>query len=304
MPLGFLSISGLSHNQANDGYPIAAIPGDIGGVVTDCVLIASADGLPPSDPSIAIQVFPGTHFTTGTDSLGQISATITLANLNGDGKTWTPAGGGVDIIMADGFWEQLIRGTVNSTNGTRGFDIQFLTLGAEDFTDLLTRNPEDLSSSDTSWNEDEEQGQTELSFSYDNADNEDPIGFTILRDGEFVGYIPWTDGTTDYTYTDYVFVSGTYTYTIKAYKLSPNALSPASNSEIVTFGGATPDINITMGLNIDIAWVSTFVFIADPSGIYTLVPGKTHDTLYERTDVDHVDVKIPRPFIKTAYLGD
>lgn len=45
------------------------------------------------------------------------------------------------------------------------------------------------------------------------------------------------------------------------------------------------------------------VFIADPSGIYTLVAGKHHDSLYERLgEVTDQDVKIPRPFVKFGFL--
>lgn len=309
MPLGFLSISGLTHNQANDGYPIASIPGDRGGPVTDCVLIASGSGLPPLDGAIGIQLFPGTHFSNGTDSFGEISATITLANLAGDDKTWTPSGGGVDITFTKGFWAQLIRGTVSTTNGTRGFDIQFLTLEPGDFTQTLTRAPQTLNHSDDSWDTDEEKGSTDLTFTYDNADNEDPVSFVITRtktgdSSKFVGTLLWEDGTTDYTYTDYVFEEGEYTYSIQAYKYSPNVTSPASNSTVVTFGGTSPDINITMDLAFSLDWVSTVVLIVEPSGIYTLVEGKTHDTLYTHGSPATVDVEIPRPFAKTAFIGD
>lgn len=50
---------------------------------------------------------------------------------------------------------------------------------------------------------------------------------------------------------------------------------------------------------------ATLQFIGNPSGIYTLVPGKAYDTLYERIPtVTSQDVKIPDPFIKTAYFGE
>jgi hypothetical protein len=48
------------------------------------------------------------------------------------------------------------------------------------------------------------------------------------------------------------------------------------------------------------------ILSVDPSGIYTLVPGKRYDTLYNRADpedVDTIDVAIPRPFIRTAFIG-
>ena len=48
-----------------------------------------------------------------------------------------------------------------------------------------------------------------------------------------------------------------------------------------------------------------FTIIKDASGIYTLVPGKTHDSLIDRNTVPSgkIDVKIPDPTWKTGYLG-
>ena len=46
------------------------------------------------------------------------------------------------------------------------------------------------------------------------------------------------------------------------------------------------------------------VLIRDPSGIYTLVPGKTNDTLLDRLPaVVEIDVEIPDPTFKTGYVG-
>lgn len=47
------------------------------------------------------------------------------------------------------------------------------------------------------------------------------------------------------------------------------------------------------------------VIVIDISGIYFLDPTATHDTFYIRDgDQGTMDVKIPRPFARTAYLGD
>ncbi len=44
--------------------------------------------------------------------------------------------------------------------------------------------------------------------------------------------------------------------------------------------------------------------LKDVTGIYTLVPGKTNDTLYDRqTGQTSVDMKIPDPNFKTGYIG-
>ena len=49
------------------------------------------------------------------------------------------------------------------------------------------------------------------------------------------------------------------------------------------------------------------VLSADISGIYTLVRNKTNDTLYQRSGfsvfVGTEDVKIPNPFVVTAFIG-
>jgi hypothetical protein len=58
-----------------------------------------------------------------------------------------------------------------------------------------------------------------------------------------------------------------------------------------------------MDLNIDINFVSTMLFITDPSGIYTLIPNQKFDRLYQRTTDTFLDVAIPNPFIKTALVG-
>lgn len=68
---------------------------------------------------------------------------------------------------------------------------------------------------------------------------------------------------------------------------------PAWLLQFVSFNG---------DLRFDFATQSTTVALIDPSGIYTLIEGKTHDTLYERTTIDHQDVKIPDPFGKTGYV--
>ena len=44
--------------------------------------------------------------------------------------------------------------------------------------------------------------------------------------------------------------------------------------------------------------------LKDISGIYTIIPGQTHDTLYDRqTGQTNVNVKIPDPLIRSGYIG-
>jgi hypothetical protein len=66
------------------------------------------------------------------------------------------------------------------------------------------------------------------------------------------------------------------------------------------------DLVLTGDLVIDVALQSSFRFIGDPSGIYTLVPGLTHDVLYERNVgvITSQNVSIPRPFGVTSYIPE
>lgn len=44
------------------------------------------------------------------------------------------------------------------------------------------------------------------------------------------------------------------------------------------------------------------IFFANATGIYTLTPGKTDDTLYDNSNGGTINVKIPNPFIKTGFV--
>jgi len=307
--LGFKSITGLTQSQAVAGLVIAAIPGDTGIGPSIIVLQAEGSGLPPSDASINITLAPGGHVGFGSDNNGNISATITLFN-SGDDKTFAISGGGGNLVFPHGVWASLITGTVNYLFGTRGFDIQFTTLEKTDFTQSLVDAPTNPNHTNDSWDSVKQQGQTDLSFTYTNASSENPDAFAINRSfnggaSTFVGSVPRTNGVTAYTYTDYVFEAGTYTYTFQAYKYgAPDIISPESASINVVFSGTNPDINVTMDLNMDMGFASTMLFITDPSGIYTLIPDQDYDRLYQRTTDTFLDVAIPTPFIKTALVGE
>jgi len=45
------------------------------------------------------------------------------------------------------------------------------------------------------------------------------------------------------------------------------------------------------------------IFFENATGIYTLVPGKTNDTLYDNDNGDTIDAKFPDPFWKTGFIG-
>lgn len=57
------------------------------------------------------------------------------------------------------------------------------------------------------------------------------------------------------------------------------------------------------GFNLGGSSLDNAAFMMNVSGIYTLVEGKLHDTLYERmTGITVHDVKIPDPFAKTGFI--
>jgi len=66
------------------------------------------------------------------------------------------------------------------------------------------------------------------------------------------------------------------------------------------------DLDDTFGtdLFLEIDFAAIYVLSADPSGIYQLISGLTHDTLYLRDQPEEtLDIDIPTPFIKTSLVG-
>lgn len=106
----------------------------------------------------------------------------------------------------------------------------------------------------------------------------------------------------------------TYTPTLSGnltIRLYAATLFPICKSSVVTLSvTVTTPFVFTMGedgitTGIFLGGTSTLQFIGNPSGIYTIVPGKAYDTLYERIPaVTSQNVKIPDPFITTAYVGE
>ncbi len=230
MPLGFRSIAGLTFNQMNDGLiTIAEIPGDPGMGPSQAVITVFASGLPPNTPAINIQLLPSGHTSFGTDINGNISATATFVN-SGNDKLFSISGGG-SATFTNGFWAQAIRGVCNNSTGSYGFDIQFLTLDtATDFPNALNDPPTNASNAGASYDPITDEGNVTIDWQYTNPTSENPDGFAILRDGVAIGSVPIGVGP-DYSFQDFVFTGGNYTYTIQAYKYgAPNAISAPSNT--------------------------------------------------------------------------
>lgn len=86
---------------------------------------------------------------------------------------------------------------------------------------------------------------------------------------------------------DNLFIFLVPIFPITVYKITITATDPTGKQFTGSIPlGTLPTINLT-----------------DPSGIYRLVDGKTNDTLYIQNDPPNtIDVKIPNPFIKTAFI--
>jgi hypothetical protein len=88
------------------------------------------------------------------------------------------------------------------------------------------------------------------------------------------------------------WVNGTFWPTSCASPYSPPPAPPLPTIAVRATGG------LILGGS------TAITLLKDISGIYTIVPGKTNDTLIDRqTGVASVDVKIPDPMFKTGYIG-
>lgn len=103
----------------------------------------------------------------------------------------------------------------------------------------------------------------------------------------------------------------TYYYRVRAMRKQdlPDAGAPGISGYSNTFSQnyKTPDFDFVASGSVSFGGAAFVVGIVNPSGIYTVVPGKTHDTLYERngtTTATTLNVMIPEPFVTLGYFGN
>lgn len=131
-----------------------------------------------------------------------------------------------------------------------------------------------------------------------------PFGTEII-----IGSVP-INGNGTYAFT-HTFVGSGFTgsntpkFTYRFYLYSAELDSISSLSSSSSFVGGVPDLEVTGSGGISFGGSSSIVTIGEPSGIYTLVKDKTHDTLYERQSgtTTSINVKIPDPYIKTGFVS-
>lgn len=163
---------------------------------------------------------------------------------------------------------------------------------------------------------DEPTGYKNETFTWD-LPVEDLVGTIIQRDGVTIASLgPDAEGDPVTTYVDTVTPGIPYIYTFYFYYLNVSGISTPVVLPPITPDGdppVVPDVEIDtdsgavdspLSLTLAFEWVSVMAFITDPSGIYGLIPNKTHDTLYNRAEETSVNVKIPDPFVKLGFLPE
>jgi hypothetical protein len=312
----------LTPAQANDGILLNDVA--LAKVIEpDFLFLVFIAYYPDNDGSPrTVQMFPGNKFDSSAPSGTPKSLSINSSYTRLDVETddWScvvcPIGGpfvyssGLGIYGPAALSDVGFRATASGLNpGPSGNDPQKIVVtgyvssavAPEEFDRTLPGGPTDLTVTETVWDEEEQVGTAELSFTY-TGDPVDGFFSEYSDDGIDWFYDSSTEGDSrtirSYTYDkDLVFQ-----IRVSAYNLDPDAASDPSDPVTLSW----EDTIITMLGGIDFGGSASFIFSADPSGIYTLVPGKTHDTLYDRIgeEVTSLDVKIPRPFVKTAYFGE
>jgi len=88
----------------------------------------------------------------------------------------------------------------------------------------------------------------------------------------------------------------TQTQTLFTFRIPAACTGAGAVSIVATGNGVQFSGTITLG--------SLTILLTNASGIYTLVPGKTNDTLYDSArDGTTRNVRIPDPFAKTGFIG-
>lgn len=209
----------------------------------------------------------------------------------------------------NGFWALSASGFLTGYTGkTIGFSIS--AMGDAPADHPVTGSPPDpvtdVTITETSYNPETERQSVSVSWTNGVSPG---VGTYVIINGPGIepGIVisavpPGSTGVTNVRIP--VLPPGAYTIIVQPYLTPPgNIAPPATTSLIIPSAIMLPVIG---ALTIDLALSPTMQFIGDPSGIYTLVVGKTNDTLYERIPAARTSqiVKIPRPFGKTSFTPE
>jgi hypothetical protein len=188
---------GIFSKIAHDvGILIKDVPGTSGiQPNTLTVLVSNVNPLDPSSANYSIQCFPGSKFEDETDSNGNISVLSTWTALDGPlGTSWGLSGGG-SFNFVDGIWGQKFRAVLASGGATIPLNEAYLdiTMSSDDPTEypnVLPGSPPVITGQQNpQWNEEEEEGKVDLTFTYD-LETVDGLFFEYSENG-----VDWfTDG--------------------------------------------------------------------------------------------------------------
>lgn len=287
---GFLSKSNISASDIANGIKMSEIPGDRG-IVNSFLLIITNSGLSPGSPGYASILSPANPIVSESgpaDEFGHVGISLGWLRITND-TIWGQVSGGGGLFP-NGFWDLTVRGNI-SISGWADIDISFSSTDVLGFTQDLTTGTDVPIPSDPSW--DGNKGQVTLNVHYDDTLAEHPDSIAIIRDGVAIANIPLVIGVKDYSFVDTVFAAGTYSYSAAVYKY-PNSRSALSLAAPVSFGGP-PTFELVGSGGFSLGGSAIFGFLVDPSGLYKLVIGKTHDTIYTNSGSsnDTVNVAIP-----------
>ena len=304
------SLYGVSRTRANDGFPMSQLDGNGGGIVEVAVAFVgqnAGNSLPPSDPTITLQLFPFGAAQVGTDSSGNIGTNDTWTRTPPPKNFYTPTGGGSGSNFTDGFFGTDIRGVINIPEAQvpAGLDfiVQILCSTQADFTPDSGMDPvTDLTATDISYNEETDEGQVTLSWEDPNAET-DYYLIEYSWDGGST-WNPWASTSAPTrTYTDTVYVPTTTIYRVIPVDTDTGTIPTGTPPTVEVIFTSAPDVNVTMGGGIDLGGAATLTFNGDPSGLYTIVAGKRNDTLYQREGAEATEnVAIPRPYFKMGFV--
>jgi len=294
-----------------------------GSWITGFSLISTVDVPPFTDVTyevrIGAHIFRADVVSNGTPN--PTSAAISgSVSISADGKAFNfnDSVGNPQSVSIDGFWSDGITLVASASANPPGPPAPTeLTINQHFFSFVVTPDtdfdgtdpPDDPTALELEETVDpDDADRLQITASWTNPPGNDELGFFVERslDGniwEIRGFT--TAGITEFV--DGEVVDDTYFYRVRAFKGDGNpANSGYSNytaEESIDF--QQPDIIIIGSGQVDIGGSSPLQLIGEPSGIYTLVKDKTHDTLYERQagTTTSVNVKIPDPYIKTAFIG-
>lgn len=303
----FSKFGTITKAQGAAGFTIASLDGESPATLIGADYFAGVSGLPPSDPTSAIQVLPGDNSDVGADINGNIGAQITYINTGND-IDFTTTGAISPVSMGTGFYSRLFYAIFfgEPVGPTYEIDIS-VTLSGTPLGDLTESGAVDANTGadvDSAVYDDDVDRQT-ITLTWTTAPGPaKPTVVSVVLPGPttlVVGTVPAGQPPT-LTFTLPPGIPPGTISIITNTIIVPNISPPTTTPFTIPTNIMSP---LTLSGGIDLGGTMIVQALTDPSGVYTLVPGKRSDTLYDRIPAEvSVEVKIPDPYIKTSFVGE